>query len=249
MFKNIFSFEGRIRRLEYGISFILFFLINIFTSEFSDSTIFLSSLYLFILIISYWIVLAQGAKRCHDMGDNGFYQFIPFFFIVMMLREGDKRGDKYGLSPKSKEYRDQKTPNFPPLNVEINHLLVSQLLSVSMLMLLGMSIGNYLLPSTDTIAILLFFTLPIIGFFIIILLDKKTNSIKKIYRQLVYKQLLFSLIYYLLIRSYAVLFLGAVINIETIFLELIILSLLFGVSYIPIGLHILIFNQKGISNE
>lgn len=35
-----------------------------------------------------WTLLAFGAKRCHDLGKSGWWQLVPFFFILMMFKDG-----------------------------------------------------------------------------------------------------------------------------------------------------------------
>ncbi len=70
MFKAPFSFKGRIRRKEYGFSIIIYLAIailnNLYIAHISPL------LFLIILIPMVWFIWAQGAKRCHDLGKNGF---------------------------------------------------------------------------------------------------------------------------------------------------------------------------------
>ncbi len=108
MFRNPFSFDGRIRRLEYGLSVIIFYAasiiigfilgITVFSNEMNisdkESIIYVS------LIPVYWFGLAQGAKRCHDMNNNGWFQIIPFYQLWMIFVEGDLNSNKYGINPK-----------------------------------------------------------------------------------------------------------------------------------------------------
>jgi uncharacterized membrane protein YhaH (DUF805 family) len=96
MFSAPFSFEGRIRRTEYGISFIIYiFAYGIIAAiGKSFSILFLA----FIPLL--WFLLAQGAKRCHDRGNSGWYQIIPFYVFWMLFAEGDSNNNEYGNSPK-----------------------------------------------------------------------------------------------------------------------------------------------------
>ena len=99
MFKNIYSSEGRIRRLEYGLTIIISGLINgIFAVLFSGMPV--------VLIIPSFIlgmgVLFQGAKRCHDLGRSGLWQFIPLYPIVMLFAPGQRGENEYGINPKER---------------------------------------------------------------------------------------------------------------------------------------------------
>jgi uncharacterized membrane protein YhaH (DUF805 family) len=114
MFKKVFSFKGRIRRKEYGITLILFpvlyfgviFLFKDIPSDFLPES--LSFLLPFILLLLpflcfvslIWMLLAQGAKRCHDIGYNGWWQLIPLFGLVMLFQDGVVASNKYGHNPK-----------------------------------------------------------------------------------------------------------------------------------------------------
>lgn len=51
-------------------------------------------------VASWWFLLAQGAKRCHDLGHSGWFQIIPFYVLAMLFCEGQKDENDYGLSPK-----------------------------------------------------------------------------------------------------------------------------------------------------
>jgi uncharacterized membrane protein YhaH (DUF805 family) len=109
MFKAPFSFEGRIRRTEYGLSLIISAVVRVIiasivvgmTSGSSDrSGTFVMSLIFSIPIL--WFMFAQGAKRCHDVGMTGWLQLIPLFPLYLIFAEGEKGSNKYGEDPKSK---------------------------------------------------------------------------------------------------------------------------------------------------
>lgn len=108
MFKAPFSFEGRIRRTEYGLSYLIYlafsFPFNIYlrTSENSyegpSGTVLVI---FFILLIPFlWFLLAQGAKRCHDRGNSGWFQLIPFYGLWMLFADSDHGPNEYGPNPK-----------------------------------------------------------------------------------------------------------------------------------------------------
>lgn len=108
MFKNPFSFEGRIRRLEYGLSYLvsltLFFTVGLISASVTDSAdseniwINISAILLCLVIV--WFLIAQGAKRSHDKGDSGWYQLIPFYRTWLLFAAGDMGDNAYGIDPK-----------------------------------------------------------------------------------------------------------------------------------------------------
>jgi uncharacterized membrane protein YhaH (DUF805 family) len=107
MIGNPFSFKGRIRRIEYAISFILFsglFLLNITTEHF----ILGKEMGGIILIPLYWLIYAQGAKRSHDIGNSGWYQIIPLYNLFILFAEPDSGPNKYGLNPRGVIKEKQK---------------------------------------------------------------------------------------------------------------------------------------------
>ena len=109
MFKKAFSFNGRIRRLEYGLSLLIMyaFLIlsaflfapDVFTnpenSEAEPSLIFSLSV---IPAMYFWI--AQIAKRCHDRGNSGWWMFIPFYSFLLFFLESEIGENRFGPNPK-----------------------------------------------------------------------------------------------------------------------------------------------------
>lgn len=103
MFSHPFSFSGRIRRLEYGLSYIIY---NIWYSVFSvcieigNETI--GILYLITFVPAVWFILAQGTKRCHDRDNSGWYQIIPFYGLWMLFADGDAYENSYGTDPKGR---------------------------------------------------------------------------------------------------------------------------------------------------
>jgi len=112
MFENSFSFKGRIRRFEYGLSIVIFYfaylLIAIFYSIITDGSGKSSNIesgissiiFLGLYILIFWFSLAEGTKRCHDLGKSGIYQIIPFYFFWLLFEEGKKENNEYGSNPK-----------------------------------------------------------------------------------------------------------------------------------------------------
>jgi len=100
MFQNPFLFKGRIRRLEYGLSLIFYILFILLMTLFMEYTGLPENIVFFFFIPAYWFMLAQGAKRCHDRGNTGWFQIIPFYGFVMLFGDGDEGMNEYGLNPK-----------------------------------------------------------------------------------------------------------------------------------------------------
>lgn len=102
MFKNILSSDGRIRRTEYGLSYLAYVLIVNGMDLLLEISEFMYADYLRIAIIipAVYIVIVQGAKRCHDRGNSGWYQLIPFYQLWMFFADGDLGPNEYGNNPK-----------------------------------------------------------------------------------------------------------------------------------------------------
>jgi uncharacterized membrane protein YhaH (DUF805 family) len=99
MFKNIFSFDGRIRRTEYGISIIIFAFATVIIKLIAE----LDGLFVFIFQLpAIWFLCAQGAKRCHDVGNSGWWQLIPFYGFWLLFQDGAKDKNQYGYNPRKK---------------------------------------------------------------------------------------------------------------------------------------------------
>ena len=101
MFQAPFSFSGRIRRLEYGLSFILTYIaafIAIAVGSAFDNGFIIVALYVPIL----WFYWAQGCKRCHDRGNSGVFQIIPFYIFWMIFADSEPDSNQYGSNPKAK---------------------------------------------------------------------------------------------------------------------------------------------------
>lgn len=102
MFKNPFSFKGRIRRTEYGLSYLLYFLFLFFIVSLSEiiENLIGDIFILFLYIPLFWFILAQGTKRCHDRGNSGWFQIIPYYRLWMLFAGSDNGINEYGPNPK-----------------------------------------------------------------------------------------------------------------------------------------------------
>ncbi len=103
MFQHPFSFSGRIRRLEYGLSYLIYFVYYFPMNALEEDQIGVgfAAIWLILIIPMIWFLYAQGAKRCHDLGHNGWWQIIPFYFFWMLFEEGDTYSNEYGDNPKA----------------------------------------------------------------------------------------------------------------------------------------------------
>lgn len=115
MFQSPFSFNGRIRRAEFGLSLIIYvvfyvFLIGIMSSGSKQ----LGGLGL-IFIPVVWFIWAQAAKRCHDLGKSGFWQLIPFYIFWLIFQDGEIYENEYGENPKGLTVVDYSAPAQSPL--------------------------------------------------------------------------------------------------------------------------------------
>ena len=103
MFKRPFSFNGRIRRTEYCLSFIIYMIwygvINAMM-ETPEPSLGASLFVLISFIPMIWFLWAQNAKRCHDRGNSGWYQIIPFYVFVLMFGGSEEGSNEYGDNPK-----------------------------------------------------------------------------------------------------------------------------------------------------
>lgn len=114
MFSGLFSFEGRIRRLEYGLTLIILtvasslvgLLLGLLAANGIGNG---STVGLVIAIIlglawsvaSIWVSLAQAAKRCHDINLSGWFQVLMNMSIVLIFLDGSKGDNDFGPSPKA----------------------------------------------------------------------------------------------------------------------------------------------------
>jgi len=108
MFRSPFSFKGRIRRLEYGLSFVIYIftyaIIGIIfgglSTNGSEAAAMMTIVELVIALPLYWFIIAQNCKRCHDVNSSGWMQLIPFYMLFLLFVRGTIGVNKYGKDPK-----------------------------------------------------------------------------------------------------------------------------------------------------
>lgn len=104
MFKSPFSFKGRIRRTEYGLSLIAFYFVFAMMGITADSErpdVRIVNIILF--FVSWCFLLAQATKRSHDLGNSGLWLLIPFYGLWLLFAAGAPGINGYGVNPKGIE--------------------------------------------------------------------------------------------------------------------------------------------------
>lgn len=106
LFAHPFSPEGRICRLEFGLSYIIYILLMVCIGALSEEAPILFFLFAIPLI---WFWLAQLCKRFHDRNQSGariFTLIIPLYNIYVLLMlffaDGDEYENDYGPDPKGR---------------------------------------------------------------------------------------------------------------------------------------------------
>jgi hypothetical protein len=89
-----FSFDGRIGRGALGFSFVLFILgiLFVYFVAIGLESIMVGAL----LTPLFWFIRAQMSKRCHDLGNSGWFQFIPLYTFILLFKKGQIGPNKYG---------------------------------------------------------------------------------------------------------------------------------------------------------
>ena len=105
MFKYPFSFEGRIPKQEYAFS-VMIYVVGLFAVAGCVMVLDTKSQITGLIAIVLWVplgyfLLAQGAKRCHDIGQSGMWQLVPFYLFWLVLAPGEVGDNKYGHDPRT----------------------------------------------------------------------------------------------------------------------------------------------------
>jgi uncharacterized membrane protein YhaH (DUF805 family) len=101
MFKNPFSFEGRIRRLEYGLSNLIFLILYFLIMPYMNHDELTEQLVCIIIYVPLlWFIFTRGAKCCHYKSINGWWQLPPVYGVILLFYKGDIGPNEYGDSPK-----------------------------------------------------------------------------------------------------------------------------------------------------
>lgn len=207
MFKNIFSFSGRIRRTEYALSYLLVFVLMLGWSLIINYFEVFGLYVILQLIAIYWFLFSQGSKRCHDMGKSGFYQLIPFYFFAMVFSEGENRRNKYGQDPKlvvgqEKELSiSEMNKAFEmPEGKQIENI-ASELISGILLIVLSIALLTYFVHPEGWLYFIAECLLIISGYYLMLLLGFK-REMPKSSKFLIVHRAIFSIGLYLILLTY-----------------------------------------------
>lgn len=248
MFKSPFSFEGRIRRLEYGLSYLVYTFLYITMAfvwqAFSKFGIFF---YLFYVAII-WFRLAQGAKRCHDLGNNAYFQFIPLYNLWLVFQEGDSGANKYG--PCTKEVVEAEQTAFYPLPPQTNFKdLVLRLSSVVLLNVLGAALLLEYVPASHSMLFLyLLFTI-IPGYFLALCFRNQRfqdHASPEFHEE---QRVVYACLTYVCIRLYSLYFWEAEILAQFVFYELLVIAFIIGATYFPYLIYKKMFEEKIVQDD
>lgn len=112
MFKNPLSFNGRIRRREYILSFFGFILytqlVGVFIGILIGMQVIsfpgkykLDLMLYFGCLPALYVFIAQSVKRCHDRDKTAWWILVPFYNILLLFLEGNPCENRYGKDPKA----------------------------------------------------------------------------------------------------------------------------------------------------
>lgn len=105
--KNYARFQGRARRKEYWMFFLINFIITILLEILAAASDAFSILFLLYTIAVILPSLAVGARRLHDTGKTGWWQLLPLIpiiggivLIVFFCQDSQEDDNTYGPNPK-----------------------------------------------------------------------------------------------------------------------------------------------------
>ena len=100
--ENYANFNGRARRREYWLFFlmnlIISFVIGFVFGLVAPKVAFIANVYSLVVLVP---SIAVGVRRMHDIGKSGWYILVPLYNIVLLATEGEKGPNQYGADPKN----------------------------------------------------------------------------------------------------------------------------------------------------
>ena len=114
---SIFSFNGRIQRVDYLLTTAVVIDLLLVINQSSDAAKIPSLLMLPVAILSAivlgWLWLAAAVKRCHDLGQSGFYALIPLYGLWLIFPDGTPGENEYGPNQKEGRHAVRDASGFP----------------------------------------------------------------------------------------------------------------------------------------
>lgn len=247
MFKSPFSFSGRIRRTEYGLSYLIFifcFYASLFLFSLREELFLIVLLFIAVL---YWFLFAQGAKRCHDLGNSGFYQLIPFYGLWIIFEDGNRGVNRYGEDPKA--------TNVPETNQGTSVLMDTVVLDSKKelafeilcgvlfnVLLIALSVQFIAYPG----AMLLLAAISVIITYGLLLTVSNYRHYYKLHNYVFKHRLIYSVFVYIILRGYQTAFRNIDFDTEEIIAAPILILFFWGMTYISKQIYGLYVNK--ISN-
>ncbi|MCL6273678.1 DUF805 domain-containing protein [Muricauda sp. 2012CJ35-5] len=242
MFKTPFSFKGRIRRLEYGLSIIVYYLVLGFFAIIHEQFLLDDFWWLLPIPILMAFLLAQGAKRCHDLGNSGFYQLIPFYGIVMLFVEGNADENKFGPNPKM-SIPKTKDESFNSKEYSLRQLMKIALPAILINVFIIAVIMQMFQDNPLLVGIMIFVPM----FICVFLMLLGMGGGKDLYTQsktLLSLILTYTFLYYFFLRIYTVVVFDSTPKLEEWYFELILLAVFFFICLVTFILYFLIFRNR-----
>ena len=233
MFKNIFSFSGRIRRLEYGLSYIIFLVLFLF-GIFSDYDLNIISFLLSIIL--YWFILAQGAKRCHDIGNSGLYQFVPFYILLMLFEASNKGNNKYGPNSNVISSNYSYLPKSKTLFGYIIEIVTIVLLNTLIIAIC------YLYIDDAFIEYPIIFLSTAVCYLIMLIFNYKFKPLPNSKSYLFRQRVIYATLVYVLVRLFTIIFQNKEFDLLFTPYDIFFVFFILGLIYIPYKLYEKIFN-------
>jgi len=193
------------------------------------------------LLFCICFLLTQGSKRCHDLGNNGFYQLIPLYFLALLFREGQVGENEYGPDP----IPTNSDPEHSASNVSLPFIvLLGYALPAAVLNILLILVGMEFLPDEYYYKFywIAFIT---IGCNFIMMLTNGFNSASEInMKKLFVQNLVYSFLLYLGIRFYSLTIGEGVFSWNNVYFEFVFLTLCYGLTLVAFILYYLLVKNQ-----
>jgi len=210
MFKNSFSFSGRITRTEFGVSYVIAMSYLVFVLIIAQWLEVSEFMILPPLIAMFWFLYAQGAKRCHDMGRSGYYQLIPFYFFAMIIGESQNKTNRYGPNPKLVELQESLSDSSEeiekfifPKERELK-ILASEIITSVLLSILSIAIFRDVLALDYWFLNVTFSILLMAGYYLALLFYKKRVGLFQWGKFFIFHRALFCVVFFILNLAYMI---------------------------------------------